>query len=237
MQKILELKEITAAYGDIQVLWGINLEVYDNEIVSVLGSNGAGKTTMMRIIAGLHRVWDGEVIYMGKGLKRGVAVGPVKYGISMVPEGRQLFPGMTVYENLKMGAFIRRDQDKIKQDLDWVTSLFPILEDRKNQLAGKLSGGEQQMCAIGRALMADPKLLMIDEMSLGLAPVVIEKIIEALVRIRDKGTTILIVEQDVNAALEVSDRGYVIENGKLVLSGNACDLINNDMIKSAYMGI
>ena len=237
MKPILEIKGLTAAYGDAQVLWGVDLDVSEGEIVALIGTNGAGKTTTLRTITGLHKFWQGEISFLGDSIKNTSSTIRVKKGICLVPEGRQLFSGMTVYDNLLMGASMRKDKSEITQDLQWVYSLFPILEERKKQLAGKMSGGEQQMCAIGRGLMSRPKLLMIDELSLGLAPVIVDTLFEIIEKINQTGTTILIVEQDVASALEIADRAFCLENGRMVLSGQAKEMLNNKYVQEAFLGI
>jgi branched-chain amino acid transport system ATP-binding protein len=237
LKTILQLKGVTAAYGDVQVLWGVDMEVNKGEIVALIGPNGAGKSTTLRTIAGLHKYWDGEINFMGESLKGMQSPVLVEKGICLVPEGRQLFAGMTVYDNLMMGAYRRNDKQGIIEDFEWVLSLFPALANRQKQLAGKLSGGEQQMCAIGRGLMSRPKLLMIDELSLGLAPVMVEKILEVVEKIHQNGTTLVIVEQDVNTALEIADRGYCLENGKIVLCGESKEMLGNKYVQEAFLGI
>ncbi|MEM2511206.1 MAG: ABC transporter ATP-binding protein, partial [Candidatus Methanomethylicia archaeon] len=207
------------------------------EILCVVGSNGAGKTTILRTISGLIHPKSGNIKFLGKEIHNIPPHKIVEMGIAHVPEGRQVFPQMTVLENLKMGAFTRRAWSKMEDTLEFIYQLFPILKERGKQLAGTLSGGEQQMLAIARGLMAKPSLLMIDELSLGLAPKIVELLFEAIKNINDQGVTILLVEQNIRAALEVSDRGYVLENGRIVLSGKSEELIEDETIKKAYLGL
>ncbi len=234
---MLDVRALEVAYGDIQVLWGVDLKIGDGEIISVVGSNGAGKSTTIRTISGLNRSLRGEIIYDGETLTHLLPCDIVMKGISQVPEGRKLFTGMTIYENLMIGAYLRSDRKGIEEDLSFVFHLFPRLEERKTQVSGTLSGGEQQMCAIGRALMSHPKLLLIDELSLGLSPLLVDSLIEAIEQIHRRGTSILLVEQDVQIALEHADRGYVLENGRIALSGDAKELLNNPEVKKSYLGI
>ena len=235
---MLEIRGLEVAYGCIQVLWGIDLDVREGEIVSLVGSNGAGKSTLIRTISGLTRSFKGEILYNGKDITSQKTSEIVGLGISQVPEGRKLFFGMTVQENLTMGAYIRKDKEAVAQDLRFIYELFPRLDERKKQLAGTMSGGEQQMCAIGRALMTRPKLLLIDELSLGLAPLLVEHLLDAIGKIYERwGTSILIVEQDVQTALEYAGRGYVLETGRIVLSGLSSELLVDPRIKQSYLGI
>lgn len=234
---MLEVKGLEAAYGDIKILWGIDIEIKEGEIVSIVGSNGAGKSTLIRTISGLHKPLQGEIVYDGSNITHLLPGEIVIRGISQVPEGRKLFAGMTVYENLMMGAYSLKDKKMIREDLDFVFHLFPRLCERSKQLAGTLSGGEQQMCAIGRALMSHPKLLLIDELSLGLSPILVESLIDAIEQIHRRGASILLVEQDVQIALEHADRGYVLETGRITLSGNSKELLDSPQVKKAYLGI
>jgi branched-chain amino acid transport system ATP-binding protein len=235
---LLQIKNLNFSYGDVQVLWDINLEINKGEVVALVGSNGAGKSTLLKNIAGLNRPHKGsQVFFAGEDITPLTADVRVRKGIALVPEGRQLFSGLTIRENLMMGAFTRTDTRKIQEDLEKIFTLFPILEERQTQLAGTLSGGEQQMCAIARGLMSDPKLLMIDELSLGLAPVVVDKLMETIQTIHDEGVTVFIVEQDVQAAFQMSERGYVLETGRMVYEGASTDLTQNENIKKAYLGI
>ena len=234
---ILEVEDIHTYYGSIQALKGITLEVREREIVTLIGANGAGKSTTLRSINGLNHPRQGRIRFQGTDITDEAPHNVVKMGISQSPEGRRLFPRMSVLENLEMGAFQREDRSGLKEDLDRVYTLFPRLAERKSQRAGTLSGGEQQMCAIGRALMAHPKLLMLDEPSMGLAPIFVEKIFEIIREINDQGTPILLVEQNALMALETAHRGYVLETGKISLSDNAKALQQNEQVRKAYLGI
>ncbi len=234
---MLKLSGVHTYYGNIEALKGIDLEVKPGEIIALLGANGAGKTTTLSSISGLTPPKRGQVVFDGQSLAGQSPESIVARGLIQVPEGRHIFPELTVLENLKMGAYLRRDKKGIADDIDYVTSLFPILAKRAAQSGGTLSGGEQQMLAIGRGLMLDPEMLMFDEPSLGLAPVIVDEIFDLLVRIRGMGKTILLIEQNANMALEIADRGYVIETGKIALSGPARDLRDNPDVASAYLGI
>ncbi len=234
--KLLKVENLHVYYGSIYALKGISLEVRKGEIVTLIGANGAGKTTTLRAISGLVRSADGKIIYEGKDITYLDASDIVALGISHCPEGRQLFGGLTVKENLILGAYLRKDKKEIEEDMERVFELFPILKERINQKAGTLSGGEQEMLAIARALMSRPRLLLLDEPSLGLAPLVVERIFETITEVRSSGTTVLLVEQNANMALEIADRGYVLETGKIVLSGDAKSLRENEEVKRAYLG-
>jgi len=233
---VLELKSIETYYGTIRALKGVTLEVRSGEIVTLLGANGAGKTTTLRSINGLNRPRRGSIVFEGRDITALPAHGIVRLGISQSPEGRKLFPRMTVVENLEMGAFQRADRSTIKEDMERVFTLFPRLAERRTQKAGTMSGGEQQMCAIGRAMMARPKLLMLDEPSMGLAPIFVERIFETIVEINQQGTPILLVEQNALMALEVANRGYVLETGFVVLEGSAAELKTNEQVRKTYLG-
>ena len=233
---ILQVENVDTYYGNIRALKGISIEVRQGEIVTLLGANGAGKTTTLRSINGLNRARRGKITFLGRDITGLSAHGIVKLGISQSPEGRKLFPRMTVVENLEMGAFQRSDRSEIKQDMERVFTLFPRLAERRTQKAGTMSGGEQQMCAIGRAMMARPKLLMLDEPSMGLAPIFVERIFETIVEINQQGTPILLVEQNALMALEVAHRGYVLETGFVVLEGPAGELKTNDQVRKTYLG-
>jgi branched-chain amino acid transport system ATP-binding protein len=238
-QPLLAVRGVDAGYGDTQVLWDVSLEVDRGEVVALVGANGAGKSTLLAAVSGLLRPWRGEVVLGGRNIERLPAERVVAAGMAHVPQGRRLFPGLSVEENLKLGAFTRRagSAQGIARDLERVYALLPRLRERRAQLAGSLSGGEQQMCAIARGLMARPDLLLIDEMSLGLAPNVVDDILTALDDIhREEGLAVLIVEQDVQIALERADRGYVIENGRIVLGGPAAELLNSESVRAAYLG-
>jgi branched-chain amino acid transport system ATP-binding protein len=235
-EPILRLDDVHTFYGTIQALKGISLEVYEGEIVTLIGANGAGKSTTLRSINGLNQPRQGSIVFQGKNITRTPPHEIVSRGISQSPEGRRLFPHMTVLENLEMGAFQRKDRSGIREDLDRVYGLFPRLAERKSQRGGTLSGGEQQMCAIGRALMARPKLLMLDEPSMGLAPIFVEKIFEIVGEINQQGTTILLVEQNALMALDAAQRGYVLETGKVALTDDAKNLRENEQVRKTYLG-
>jgi branched-chain amino acid transport system ATP-binding protein len=235
--KMLKIEHLNSGYGDIQVLWDISLEVREGEVVALIGSNGAGKSTLLWTISGLLKPTSGSIIFMEERIDGASPDHIVSQGITQVPQGRRLFPGLTVRENLFQGAFSRSDAAGVREDLDFVLALFPRMKERLNQPAGSLSGGEQQMCAVARGLMAQPKLLMVDELSLGLAPIVVEAIYAAIAQVRQRGMTVFVVEQDVQLALEQADRGYVLDVGHLVMSGTAEALMENSRIKEAYLGI
>ncbi len=234
---ILELKDVHTYYGSIEALKGISIEVREGEVVTLIGSNGAGKSTTLRSINGLNHPRRGSIHFQGKEITDESPHKVVKMGISQSPEGRRLFPRMSVLENLQMGAFQRSDRAGQREDMDRVFSLFPRLAERKSQRAGTLSGGEQQMCAIGRALMARPKLLLLDEPSMGLAPIFVEKIFEIVQEINKQGTPILLVEQNALMALDTADRGYVMETGAIVLADDAKALRKNEQVQKTYLGI
>ncbi|KPL86604.1 MAG: ABC transporter ATP-binding protein [Ardenticatenia bacterium] len=233
---MLELRNVHSYYGAIHALKGISLTVDRGEIVTLIGSNGAGKTTTIRTISGILHPREGQVILEGRDISHTPAYEIVKLGVAQSPEGRRIFPRLTVLENLEMGAYTRNDPQGIAEDLERVFELFPRLKERRNQQGGTLSGGEQQMLAIGRALMARPKLLLLDEPSMGLAPVLVETIFETIVEINKQGTTILLVEQNALMALEVAHRGYVLQTGQIVLEGPAQELAASEMVRKAYLG-
>jgi branched-chain amino acid transport system ATP-binding protein len=235
-KRMLELQDVHTYYGTIQALKGISLEVRDGEIVTLIGANGAGKSTTLRSINGLNHPSQGTISFEGRDITTETPHAIVKMGIAQSPEGRRLFPRMSVLENLEMGAFQRDDRSAIAEDLDRAFELFPRLQERRHQRAGTLSGGEQQMCAIGRALMARPKLLLLDEPSMGLAPIFVEKIFEIIVEINQQGTPILLVEQNALMALDVAHRGYVLETGRVALSDEAKVLRENEQVRKAYLG-
>jgi branched-chain amino acid transport system ATP-binding protein len=235
-ETILRVEEIHTYYGSIEALKGISLEVGQREIVTLIGANGAGKTTTLRSINGLNHPRRGRIVFQGDDVTRTPPHEVVKRGISQSPEGRKLFPRMSVTENLEMGAFQRTDRGGMKEDMDRVFTLFPRLAERKSQKAGTLSGGEQQMCAIGRALMARPKLLLLDEPSMGLAPILVEKIFAIVKEINEQGTPILLVEQNALMALEIADRGYVLETGKVALANDAAALRQDEQVRKTYLG-
>ena len=234
---MLELNSIDAGYGSFQVLFGVSLQVKAGEAVGVIGPNGAGKTTMMRVISGLNRPTAGSLVMEGTDVLATPAHRIVELGIAHVPESRRLFPRMTVEENLRMGAFPASVRARFAERLDFVYRLFPRLKERRSQLAGTMSGGEQQMCAIGRALMSDPKLLLLDEPSAGLAPLIVQQVFELVRQVRRQGLTVLIVEQNVQQVLGVVDRAYLLETGSIRLSGNAADLLEDARIRAAYLGL
>jgi branched-chain amino acid transport system ATP-binding protein len=233
---ILKLDDVHTYYGSIHALKGVSLEVDEGEIVTLIGANGAGKSTTLRSINGLNHPRKGTITFQGENITSEAPHNIVKNGIAQAPEGRKLFPRMTVVENLEMGAFQRTDKQGIKEDMDHVFTLFPRLAERKTQKAGTMSGGEQQMCAIGRAMMARPKLLLLDEPSMGLAPVLVERIFETLVEINNEGTPILLVEQNALMALEVAKRGYVLETGRVALADDAKSLRENEQVRKTYLG-
>jgi branched-chain amino acid transport system ATP-binding protein len=233
---MLKIEDIVVHYGVIEAIKGASFEVKEGEIVSLIGANGAGKSTMLNTISGLIQQTSGNVIYKDKSINKASTRDIVASGISQVPEGRRVFSGMTVKENLDMGAFLRNDRSGIQEDLDRVYESFPILKERLKQDAATLSGGEQQMLAMGRALLSDPELLLLDEPSMGLAPLFIKEIFNIIQEINKRGTTILLVEQNANIALQISNRGYVIETGKIVASGSAQELLNSDDVQKAYLG-
>jgi len=233
---LLEVEGIETYYGSIQALKGISLEVHDGEIVTLIGSNGAGKSTTLRSINGLNRPRRGTIRFAGQEITHLPAHEVVKLGIAQSPEGRKLFPRMTVVENLEMGAFQRSDRAAMREDMDRVYQLFPRLAERRSQKAGTLSGGEQQMCAIGRALMARPRLLMLDEPSMGLAPIFVQRIFETIVEVNKQGTSILLVEQNALMALDVARRGYVLETGRIALADDAKALRENEQVRKTYLG-
>lgn len=233
---MLELQEVSSGYGAIEALKGITLKVNQGEIVTLIGANGAGKTTTLRTIIGLVKPRSGEILFEGKRLNGVPTHNVTAMGISMVPEGRAVFANLTVVENLDMGAYLRNDKAGIQSDLEKVFGLFPRLKERRKQAAGTLSGGEQQMLAMGRAMMARPRLMLLDEPSLGLAPLVVHSIFQAIDEINQQGTTILLVEQNANAALKHSNRGYVLETGTIVMEGASKDLAADQRVKEAYLG-
>ena len=233
---MLEVKDLHVSYGGIRALRGVNLEVPDGKIVTLIGANGAGKSTMLRTISGLVKAESGSVLYNGKELL-GMPINKIlEEGIAMVPEGRRVFTNLTVLENLKIGAYLRNDKAGIQKDIEWVYELFPRLQERSWQMAGTLSGGEQQMLAVGRALMSRPKLMMMDEPSLGLAPLVVKGIFDIIREINRQGVTVLLIEQNANMALKTADLAYVLETGEITLQGSGAELLTNEAIKKAYLG-
>lgn len=233
---MINIKDLVVAYGGIEALKGISLDVPSGKIVTLVGANGAGKSTTLKSIVGLVKPKSGTIEYEGKDITKINTERMVKNGIALVPEGRRVFEDLTVLENLKIGAYSRKDRKNIEDDLEKVYSLFPRLKERTWQLSGTLSGGEQQMLAIGRALMSRPKLIMMDEPSLGLAPIVVKGLFEIIKKINKDGMTVLLIEQNANAALKIADVGYIMETGRITLSGTGEELLNNDEIKKAYLG-
>jgi branched-chain amino acid transport system ATP-binding protein len=234
---LLELENVTLLYGRIQALHGISLTVGEGEIVALIGANGAGKSTTMRAISGLRPVAEGSIRFEGQDITKLRADLRVVRGVSQSPEGRGIFPGMTVRENLEMGAYTRRNRVEINQDMERAFTLFPRLKEREKQVGGTLSGGEQQMLAVGRALMSRPKLLLLDEPSMGLAPMLIRQIFDIVVEINQQGTTVLLVEQNAQQALSRAHRGYVLETGQIVKSGTGAELLHDPAVKDAYLGV
>ncbi|GIF11985.1 ABC transporter ATP-binding protein [Actinoplanes teichomyceticus] len=234
---LLELKDITLLYGRIQALHGISLTVGQGEIVALIGANGAGKSTTMRAISGLRPVAQGSIVFDGEDITKLRADLRVVRGVSQSPEGRGIFPGMTVRENLEMGAYTRRNRTEINEDMERAFTLFPRLKEREKQVSGTMSGGEQQMLAVGRALMSRPKLLLLDEPSMGLAPMLIQQIFDIIVEINQQGTTVLLVEQNAQQALSRAHRGYVLETGRIVKEGTGQELLHDPAVKDAYLGV
>jgi len=234
---VLEIHGLSAGYGEVQILREVSLSVTAGEIVTLVGSNGAGKSTLLNTICGIVRPMAGRVTVDGTDITGWTSEAIVAQGITQVPEGRRLFPQMTVRENLLMGAYRRRDRQAIQRDLDWMYQLFPILRERQRQRAGSMSGGEQQMCAIARGLMARPRILILDELSLGLAPIMLDVLVDAIQKVHGEGTTIFVVEQDVATAFDLATTGYVLENGRVVLSGPTTELKTNPHVKKAYLGL
>jgi branched-chain amino acid transport system ATP-binding protein len=233
---MLKIEDINVYYGNIHALKGVSLAINEGEIVTLIGANGAGKSTLLKTISGLLKPKNGSILFEGQSISGKVAQAIVKQGLSHVPEGRRVFANMSVEENLELGAYLRKDKQGIKEDFEKVYNLFPRLLERRKQLSGTLSGGEQQMLAMGRALMARPKLLLLDEPSMGLAPLLVKTIFRIIEEINKSGTTILLVEQNANMALSIADRAYVIETGKIVLSGSSDELNQSDQIRMAYLG-
>ena len=233
-EAILSIKDLKVNYGGIEAVKGISFDVPEGSIVTLIGANGAGKSSTLRTVAGLVKPKSGTIEFKGENISGKSSIDIVKRGITLVPEGRRIFPDLTVLENLKIGAYLRKDD--LKSDIEWVYSLFPRLKERAWQAGGTLSGGEQQMLAVGRALMSKPKLLMMDEPSLGLAPLVVKDIFSIIRTIRDSGVTVLLIEQNANAALKIADRGYVLETGRITLEGSGRELLSDPAVRSAYLG-
>jgi len=235
---LLELKDVRTFYGNIQALKGVSISVEEGEIVTLIGANGAGKTTTLMSICGITPIRSGEIFLDGHDISRMSPHKIVQMGVSQVPEGRRIFPQLTVSENLDMGAFLRTNKESIKQDMEEVLTIFPRLAERRNQLGGTLSGGEQQMLAISRALMASPRLLLLDEPSLGLAPLIVQSIFEVIQKInKERKTTILLVEQNANMALKIANKGYVMQNGLIKITDTATNLLENQEVRKAYLGL
>ncbi|MBT3190444.1 MAG: ABC transporter ATP-binding protein [Anaerolineae bacterium] len=234
---ILEVKDISSGYGEVQILWGASLSLEKGKLTSLVGANGVGKTTLLRTVVGLNKPWEGSIWFEGEDVSKLSAHAKASLGLVLVPEGRQLFTDMTVYENLEMGATAKRSRANMNSNFEKVFTMFPRLKERRSQKSGTLSGGEQQMLAVARGVMADPKVLIIDELSLGLAPVLVLDLFGSLKKLKGEGITILLVEQNVQMALAVSDYGYVLAEGRNEIQGPARELINNKDIRSAYLGI
>jgi len=232
----LAIEDLDFAYGEITALKSINLEIKRGEIVALIGANGAGKTTLLRVLSALENHQKGKIIFKNKDISKSNSSKRVKMGIAQVPEGRGLFNILSIEDNLLMGAYLR-DDDEIQTDLEYIYDLFPVLKEKKEHYAGTLSGGQQQMLALGRALMSKPELLLLDEPSMGLAPIIVDDIFEVIESLKNKGTTIFLVEQNAYLALEISDRAYVLENGEIVMSGNSNELIDDKKVKEAYLGM
>lgn len=235
-EQFFQVESLQAGYGEVRVLWDVNIDIKEKEIVCIVGSNGAGKSTLLRCISGLVSAYSGKINFRGQEWANCPPHQILGAGIAHVPEGRRMFSAMSVKNNLLMGAYMRRDKD-IQADMDFIFSLFPVLAERTNQNAGTLSGGEQQMCAIARGIMSRPTLLMIDELSLGLAPLVVDTLGDSLININKAGVSILLVEQDVMVAFELSQRAFVIESGRTVASGDSKDLVRDPVVRNAYLGI
>ncbi|EFE73745.1 ABC transporter ATP-binding protein [Streptomyces filamentosus] len=236
MTALLEVEDLRVAYGKIEAVKGISFKVDEGEVVTLIGTNGAGKTTTLRTLSGLIKPLAGQIKFNGKSLRRVPAHQVVSLGLAHSPEGRHIFPRMTIEDNLRLGAFLRKDSDGINKDIQRAYDLFPILGERRKQAAGTLSGGEQQMLAMGRALMSQPKLLMLDEPSMGLSPIMMQKIMATITELREQGTTILLVEQNAQAALSLANHAHVMEIGSIVLSGTGQDLLHDDSVRKAYLG-
>ncbi len=233
---LLKVTGLKVAYGGIQAVKGVDFEVHEGELVSLIGSNGAGKTTTMKAITGTLAINAGDIEYMGKSIKGQGPWDLVKQGLAMVPEGRGVFTRMTITENLQMGAYIREDKDAIAEDMEKMFTIFPRLRERKDQLAGTMSGGEQQMLAMGRALMSRPKVLLLDEPSMGLSPIMVDKIFEVVRDVYAQGVTVLLVEQNASRALSIANRGYVMESGIVTMTGDAKEMLNDPKVRAAYLG-
>jgi branched-chain amino acid transport system ATP-binding protein len=236
-EMMIELKDINAGYGQVQIVRDVSMNIDNNEIVALIGANGAGKSTIIKTISGMLPVSSGSIIFEGKRIENMPAHKIITNGIALVPEGRRLFPYMTVQENLELGAYVENNREKVQENMEWVFGLFPILQERRAQLAGTFSGGEQQMLTIGRALMSKPKFLMMDEPSLGLSPMIVDEVFKTVEVLQNEGVTILLVEQNVRKSLEIVNRGYVLEHGRIVLSGESTGLLEDENVKKAYLGM
>ena len=234
---MLKIDHVSAGYGQVQIIWDVSLEVLEGEIVALVGANGSGKSTLIKGVAGLLPIQSGEITFDGKKIDAMPVHSIIKQGIALVPEGRRLFPYMTVKENLEVGDYVEKRSEKVKENLEWIFGLFPILKDRMDQLAGTFSGGEQQMLTIGRALMSRPKFLMMDEPSLGLAPLVVDGVFETVKVLHNQKVTIFLVEQNVRKSLEIAQRGYVLEHGRIVMGGESTSLLSDENIRKTYLGI
>jgi branched-chain amino acid transport system ATP-binding protein len=234
---MLNVESLSAAYGMVQILWDVSFKIDEGEIVSIIGPNGAGKTTLVRTIAGLLSAKKGTIQFKGENIEKLPPYEIVKKGVTLIPEGREIFPRMTIEENLQLGAYTIKDQKIIKETKQKILELFPVLKKKEKALAQTLSGGEQQMLVIGRGLMSNPKLLILDEPSLGLAPIMVEKVLDTVERINEDGMTILLVEQNIRDSLNISNRGYVLEDGKIIIEGEGRELLNNPHIREVYLGL
>jgi branched-chain amino acid transport system ATP-binding protein len=235
--KMLEVENVSAGYGMIQILWNVSFKVREKEIVSIIGPNGAGKTTLVKTILGLLPTKNGTIRFKGENIEKLPPYEIVKKGINLIPEGREIFPRMTVEENLRLGAYTVNDKSTVKESKEKVYQIFPVLKKKEKLLAQTLSGGEQQMLVIGRSLMSNPELLILDEPSLGLAPIIVEKVLDTLSKINEDGVTILLVEQNIRDSLNIANRGYVLEEGKIIIEGEGRELLSNNHIKEVYLGI
>jgi branched-chain amino acid transport system ATP-binding protein len=233
---MLEVKDVTSGYGMVQILWDVSLNIKEKEIVCIIGPNGAGKTTLVRTIIGLLPAKNGTIRFNGENVEKLPPYEIVKRGVTLIPEGREIFPRMTVDENLRLGAYTIKDKDKVNESRDKVYQIFPVLKKKEKVLAQTMSGGEQQMLVIGRSLMSNPKLLILDEPSLGLAPIIVEKVLDTLQRINEDGVTILLVEQNIRDSLNIANRAYVLEEGKIIIEGEGRELLSNEHIKEVYLG-
>ena len=234
---MLEVEHVSAGYGMVQILWDVSFKIKEKEIVSIIGPNGAGKTTLVKTILGLLTPKNGTIRFMGESIEKLPTYEIAKKGISLIPEGREIFPRMTVEENLRLGAYIFADKSKVKDSKEKVYQIFPVLKKKEKLVAQNLSGGEQQMLVIGRSLMSNPALLILDEPSLGLAPIIVEKVLDTLSKINEDGMTILLVEQNIRDSLTIANRGYVLEEGKIIIEGEGRELLTNNHIKEVYLGI